>query len=544
MSADLQRRTICESLLFFILTAAVSFGILPFNYFINPDGAEYIRLGQNLFSGAGLSVNAAQSYVSHPPLYSFFIGLLALLTGKGEFAGHFLSTAFFALAGVPFFLAAASAYGLPAARWFGLLYLSHGFLLSYANYVIAEPLLILWIGFMLWIVQNAAVQSVSRRQILLAAVSLGACGGLAYLTHPLGALFYAVAVLSFFLTAPGRMLEKLAATCGSMLVFLLFAVPYLYFVQSVTDQIQLSGVALRGLLRRYLDMSKSLPYSELKKIYEGLSYDKTEFRLDEIARHFTLWDYLIKDKFAALRYALPTLSVRIAGLSSYLYAGLGFVLIGAGLFNMTWNARRKRIEAVRFLFLLPFTGFAFMVFEQRYYLPFIPLLLLWAALGLERVREWLAASLNWNPVRSAAATGLLCLLMILPSSAYVGRSIRLSRNPIEHQELGRWMRENISGIQKETVAAQVPYAAFYSGAGILRLPYVELFDDLRTYLRHHRARYFVVGDDLDTPTLHSYRFLFTRPDDPAIPSGIKQVHAVRGLKNIYLYEVQGELSDG
>jgi len=521
--------------LYALLAFLTSLFLLQFNSFINPDGAEYVRFGENIFSGAGLAINSTQAYVSHPPFYPFLIGLLTQITGNGEFSGHLISCLSFSLSLLPLFAIVEMSYSRRAAHWFALLFLTHGFLLVYANIIIAEPLLLFLTSLMLLTTQRLIQEGCERRYFNVC--FLGVCGGLAYLTHPLGALFFGGALLSIVLLVPHTVIGRVSLAAFALGVFLIFAVPYALFVREITDQLQLSGVAVRAVLRRYLDMARALPYSELKKIYEGLSADKTELKLDEMARQFSLWEYVVKDQFAMLRFAFPTLFVRFAGLSSYMYAGVGFVLTGAALLGNPWSPRRTKIEAVRFLFLLPFLAFAFTVFEQRYYFPFIPILLLWAAQGLEVLCEWLQKSFRWTAVRAAAATVVFCVLMALPSVFYVARSIQLTQPPREHYDLGLWMKAHIPDIRSETIAAQVPYAAFYSGAGILRLPYVENFSDLLVYLRHHKARYFVVGDDLDTPTLNSYRFLLTDGVNPAMPPSIRLRHAVKERKNIFLYEV-------
>ena len=515
------------------ITFGLSFFLLQFNGFINPDGVEYIRSGINLVAGIGLTIDHAQPYVLHPPFYPFLIGCVSLLVKYGEWAAHLISILCYALSLIPLFLLTEEAYSRKAAHWFSLLYLSHGFLLIYSNLIIAEPLLLLLISVNLFLIHRLI--SSSGRPFVLAGL-IGLSGGLSYLTHPLGALFFGAALLSIFCLASDPFKKRFRLAALSLACFSLFAVPYLMFVHQATSQTQLSGVAVKAVIQHQMNVAQSVPYLEAKKIYEGLADDKIHFKLDELAKQFNLADFLQKDNFALVRYSLPFLLMKIAGFGNYMYAGFGFLLIGAGLFGATWDDKRKKTECLRVLFLLTFAAFAFSVFEPRYYFPFLPLALIWCGQGLETLRGWLRASFQFNERKSLMAVSVLCGLLIAVSAWYLYGNLRGVIPPSEHRVLGLWMRENILDIEKETVAAQVPYAAFYAGANILQLPYVEKFDDLVTYLHHYKAKYFIVGDDLDTPVFYSYRFLLDAPDASVLPSSIVLKHTVKNHRKVMLYE--------
>ena len=193
-----------------------------------------------------------------------------------------------------------------------------------------------------------------------------------------------------------------------------------------------------------------------------------------------------------------------------------------------------------FFFLLPFLAYGFIVFEPRYYFSYFPILLVWVAAGLEAFRNWLKESFGFGEKQTVWVASGVCLFLVLASGVYLQSRLSSVNPPLYHKELGLWMKKNLPRIEDETVVARPPYVNFYTGARMLRdpyLPYVEKFEDFLVYLIHHKARYFVVGEDLEYPVLESYRFLLDETQPP--PAGISRVHTVKGEKKLILYEVLG-----
>jgi len=139
--------------------------------------------------------------------------------------------------------------------------------------------------------------------------------------------------------------------------------------------------------------------------------------------------------------------------------------------------------------------------------------------GIEVLRNWTKQSFGLSRRGSFAVALSACLLLALPSAWYLHRVLTQFPVSFEYKELGLWMKKNIPNVDQETVASRQPAVSFYSGARILKLPYVDRFEDLLTFLDHQQAKYFVVSEGLDHPFVDTYRLLFGRNDRPSSGSG-------------------------
>ena len=321
------------------------------------------------------------------------------------------------------------------------------------------------------------------------------------------------------------MKAKLRFSILSSVVFLLFFAPYVGFVTRAAGHLQFNGQARENIIYRQLDVSHPGHYAEVKKIYEGLSSDKKRRKMEELVENFSLLHYLKADRFALLRSGLSTLLPHFLGFSNYFYAGLGFFFVGASFLNVPWNRSRKKSELLLILFLLPFLTYQFLLFYTRRYLILFPIFLIWMGNGVSVLQK-----------KSKYTAWVVFIFLLLPSIWYLHRSVQNTRFPWEHKELGLWMRKNIPQIKEEGVAAQGTFVNYYSGARILRLPYVEKFEDLLIYMAHQKAKYFVVSEDLEGPTKDSYRFLLDETKPP--PAGVVRKQVLKGKTKMILYEIQ------
>lgn len=519
---------------YFFLAFLISSLLHWANPYLNDDGTNYLRIAQNLFTGQGISVNPGKVFLLNPPFYSIPVALFdKLIFNNVELAGAFVSILSFSLTLFPLFFLSRSLYGLRAAHWTCLLYLTNGFLLVYSHLALSEPLFILLLMTFLYHSHRALQE---EKPSFFRGILLGLFGGMAYLTRPEGFLFFAVGILVILFFSPARWSSRFRFLLVSLACFLVFFFPYFFLTYQKTGHWQLSGGVLLELVRRVTDVTHPGEYLKVKQIIEGLSTDKTRLRIDELAEQFRLGAFLVSPEFFALLRSIPlALMSRVIEFNQYFYAGIGFFFMGAGFVALPWDERRRRSEFLLFAFLLPFLFHLFIVFDVRRYLPIYPIFLLWMGNGMEALKSWSRKSFRLSTKRSFALMLGLWTILTAFSFNYVSRYFAATTFPFEHQEMGLWMKENIPDIQKETVVTHRPFAAFYSGGGYAWLPYVDQFEDLLTYMRSLKAKYFVVADDLDTPVLDSYRFLLDETENP--PPGVSRVHVVHGNHKVILYRI-------
>lgn len=521
-------------LLFYCLSAlAFSAWLLRFNYFFTGDGVAYALLGQSIVAGKGMDVNWGAPYVNQPPLYPVLIGLANLFFKDLEFSGHVVSIFAFSLTLIPLYLLSREIYPPPTSHWVSLLYATHGFLLIYSNLVLTEPLFLLGMTLELYLVHRMIQGKATRAAH---GFLLGVLGGLCYLTRPEGFLYYLAGAFSFLLLSSRPWPFRIRVVSLSLFTFLIFFLPYVRFIHQSTHKFQLSGLAIKNIIMRQLDVSHPNQYLEVKKIYEGLTADNTRPKMEELIKNFRLLDYLKKDDFAFLRAGFRSALARFLGLSNYLYGGIGFFFLGASFLCAPWDERRRKSELLLILFLAPFLPQLFLAFDARRYLPLFPILLLWTGQGVEVLRNWAKGSFRLGRKGSCGVALGVCFLFALPSASYLHRVIKNTDLPIEHKELGQWMRKNIPGIEKEWVVSQSPFIYFYAGAKMARLPYVEKFEDFLAFMAHRQARYFVASQDLEPPVLDSYRFLLDERRPP--PRGISRRYVLSRKRKMILYEIE------
>ena len=516
------------------LAFALSAALLPFQYFIGHDGVWYARIGVNILAGKGIAVNPGEPYPDHPPLYPFLVGLANLFFKDPEFSGHFISILAFSLSLVPFFLLARLIYPGKTAHWASLLYATNGFLLVHSNMVLAESLFIFIALFQIFLTHRIIQdESPSFGNSLL----LGFVAGAAFLTRPEALLFYGASVFSLLILSSASFGVRFARVLASLSIFLLLSLPWIFFVHRQTHRWQLSGAVTEIFVKRQMDVVNSEKYLEVKKIYQGLTEDKTRLKMDELKENFRFLDGLRKDRWALLRSGAVAALWHFLDLNRYLFGGLGFFFIGAGFFHEPWDSRRKKSETLLLLFFATVVPQFFGIFHPKRWFLYFPILLLWMGKGVAVASERASQSFSGIRKNSEALALGLCLFFVLPSAAYVHHCFSASPVPREYQEMGLWMKENLPHIEKERVASRHPSIIFYSGAKILNppyLPYVDRLDDLLVYLKHQRARYFVIPSDLDSPTLDSYRDLLD--ETKKLPEGIRRVHTIEGKVKVALFE--------
>jgi len=533
--AHKEKAEVWAPLIFYSLLAlGLSVLVLRFQYFIGDDGYFYARMGENIIAGRGLSADGTTPYLDHPPFYSFLIGIFDLFFKDLEFSGHLVSLLTFSLTVLPLFLVTKEIYSLSSAHWVCLLYATHGFLLIHSGLAMTESLFgFLTIAELYFL--NRMIHNDSKPYRL--GLLLGISGGLAYLTRPEGSLFYASGALAVLLFSNST-ISKRRVFFSSLAAFLLCVLPYASFVFQKTGKLPISDGMKELFIIRQMDLSHPNRYIELKKNLHGLSADKTKIELYRlIEEEFDLWEYLSKDNFMLLRSFPSSLVNHIEGINRYFFGGLGFLFVGASWLGAPWDQRRKKSELVLLLFLATFIPLQLGTFMVRRYLVYLVILLIWMGNGIEIFRRWVERSFNTGSARSRTMAVSLCLIFAALSAAYLYRTITNFPMAFETKELGLWMKDHISEVEKGPVASRHPAISFYSGTKFLGLPYVDHFDDLSIYMKHYGAKYFVVSDDLEPPFDESYGPLLDETKPP--PPGMIRRHVVLGRRKVFLYELTG-----
>ena len=224
-----------------LLTARFLMGL------IDPEGAEYARIAENILNGngyVGIAVPGAQ--LSFPPLFPLLIAAVSLLTHQLDLAGRLISVTMGTLLVLPAYSITLQLYNRKAAYVAALLTACHPLLIGFASTVFSETTYItLVLSGAYWSLRCLSLQA--ARNFLLA----GFCFGLAYLTKPEAALYP-------FLTVPllvagsfamdRRQTRRVVISSGILFAaFLLLATPYIVWLSMETGQFRWEGKTPRNI---------------------------------------------------------------------------------------------------------------------------------------------------------------------------------------------------------------------------------------------------------------------------------------------------------
>ena len=296
--------------------------------------------------------------------------------------------------------------------------------------------------------------------------SAGALFGFAYLIRPEALGIFGLLVIVRTVrerVLPWRPLATAAA----------FVVPYLIWVRSVTGEWSLSSKG--GFLERAFD--------------DG-----------SIAARWI-------DNLGTMLGFLPELA--------------GHVVIGLALWGLV---RRRGVELIAFLPLLLLPLFTFRM-EARYWLPMLPFVLWFAAVG----GQDLVARLRSERARVVVAAALsgLALASLTVGATPMAREIGVNHEAFAGmRDAGRWLAENSP--EDAEVMGYKPYVAFWSGRQYRKLPELDTAMQIVDHARERGIDYLVVNLALVrslTPELQP--LMAVEPPEPRLARKVELVHLAR-----------------
>ncbi len=465
---------------------------------IESEGLYYARVAENLAQGRGYQGVRENGYqLLYPPLYPGSIALGYLCGLSSETAGRLVSFLF----GVPFpivvCLLARRLYG-PAAGWAsGLLAAVHPVLVVLSAAVLSESVYLTLLALALY--YSSEVFSLgSRRATILA----GVCLGLSYLCRP--EAFLLTMVLSILTAAVHARHGSLAIARAALLlgVFLVLALPYIVFLSLHTGQVRYEAKtpdAIAYLLREDAGQDGGQIYYGIDRNLEGTGLSMIS-NLEMIKTARPASGQFIRLLLKQVRRNLSALNQRIA--APYLGQPFLGMLAALGCFASAWGYERLRGELPGLLvcgatllsvLLWPYA-------HDRFLLPALPVLLLWAGKGLEVVRTWtLGTEVECGlggRLASVLASSMVTIWFTLlcgVAASGVRTSDELSQSwsarLIDDKPVGQWLRPQAG--RETRIMDTGPTIAYYSGACLVPYPWADSDTALR-YIAKQRIDYLIL----------------------------------------------------
>jgi 4-amino-4-deoxy-L-arabinose transferase-like glycosyltransferase len=468
---------------------------------VEAEGAYYARLAENLASGGGwVGIHTHGLQLFYPPLFPLLIAGVYSMIHNSELAGRLISLFFGSLLVCPIFLMARDMYGKRVAYLAALLTALHPVLVgvSAAVYSEATYLLILYTGF------YCGLRS-AREQSCRKAAMGGALLGLAYLVRSealLTAGYLVVLILVFGNRHKFRAIQVAACMVG---VLAAVGAPYVWFLKVQTGQLRIEAKSADNYSYGKMLLSGMTPAQAFLSIDDDLKPIGVTMKsnLETLqTTKFSLSDILRFAKAAARNNGADLVRGLFVQRAVGGAALLGLVILG--LFGSPWSPRRTVSEAILLGFLaclsLPFL--TLLIFNSRYVVPFIPVVILWASCGVEQFGTWtesifstLVPSLRAVSARALGTAGAAGALLVIAWLS-IGSFTDLSGGDAALKAAGALLKERFPGV-KLVVMDDDPLVAYYAGAALIPFPYAAERTALR-YLSANNVNVVVLREGLES----------------------------------------------
>jgi 4-amino-4-deoxy-L-arabinose transferase-like glycosyltransferase len=418
------------------------------------DESAYLMLGYNLVNGSGYTTTQMYPDTHHPPLYPIISGLVHWFVGDFEQASNLAYALFGGLLLLPVFVLAQRVYGSQTA-WLVAILLAIFPPLSISVLYwggMTEPLFL----FLLYGGLAALLVAFEDNRAAML-TSGGLLLGLAYLTRPEAIVYFGVILLFGLVWLRNRppcsgFLNRYAFA-WSILVFVLVAAPYVWYLHSHTGQWTLSGKT-NGTVQSFDDMLAG----------DWAAFDRSNWGLDSSGKVVN-WDSPERFKGSLLREVVladPVHFLHRVLLNGYRLKEELFVkdvfwygllpLVALAFFKDPWDRKRLMHEAflitIILVLLLVFLPFGIFV---RYFAPAFPVLLMWTARGALGLGAWLLETLELLRGRPASGRYLRFMLSWMPAAMVVlflvimvpvAAQGHLERLLLGEKKAGLWLREH------------------------------------------------------------------------------------------------------
>jgi len=475
-------------LLFAILLVALALRLGWLTFFteaINGEGAEYARIAENLAAGRGyVGIATEGRELMLPPLYPALIVAGSVLTGDFYHAAELICLAAGVLALLPLFGVARDLYGDEVAYLAVGVAALHPVLIRLSATTWSESLYIaLALSGIYWV--NHAQLFFRDRSWLLA----GAFVGLAYLTRPEAILFACMIVTLQFLLYQSRSLVSARQVLLFAGTFVAVAAPYIVYLSVSTGEFRVEG--------------KTIVNNELgRRVLSGVESERAAYEVTENLEEKGVWmrsNADIARSSGSANYGMTARlmlssgtrnvvkAVKAFATEPFLGAPLTLPLALLGLIRGAWTPARARGELVLLLAasgtLITLTTLIHYS-SARFYFPLIPLLVLWAAKG---INELMGLALTRRLGFGGRAVGALAFLALASLFAFGNDDTRVfeaDTGPLnrEIRSAGAWLAA-LQG--HKTIMDVGTTLAFHAGAKYVPMPYC----DSRTALRYAEKKH-------------------------------------------------------
>ncbi len=480
-------------ILFLLVLAAFAIRMLAVltRQMIQLDETAYVRMAENLAGGHGLWDISGVSDTHFSPLLPFFIAGVATLVRHYVLSGYIVVTVFGSLLLLPTYLLGAELANRRAGLMAAALLAVTPLFIQYSSLIYTESV---YIFFLLMGILFG--YRMLRDRSMLSGSLAGAAVGLAYLVNPSG-IYYAVvlaalAVIIGLMRPAGRQMAKVLSVF--LALFLIFAMPYIIFLHSQLGRWTYDGKLNSGNI---YDSTHNIRAGSIgwEKDLLSLTSGNSQIKVMALPNE-DLMTYIVKQPVSAARtFVNQSLDFFGHVLPKVIPIWL-LPLMVLGLFTGAWDRRRAAGVGYLVLMMAPALAILAMYAHDRFFMPFVPLVMIWIAEGWSRLVVWARQTVAkvspsaWKLKLLRATPWVIGTVLLLPMFAF---SVKTSFNvsyPAGYMDAGLYIKQT-AGEGKRIMSREYS-AAFYAGGTAYLLPYAG-YVQTAEYARKHRIDFLVIS---------------------------------------------------
>ncbi|MCL4472657.1 MAG: hypothetical protein M1539_05745 [Actinobacteria bacterium] len=456
------------------------------------DEIEYVRMAENLAAGKGPLEVSGLTSTHFTALLPLGIAAAATVFRSYVFSAYLVVTIFWSLITVPTYLLgrglANGKVGLMAAA---LVAVMPAFIVN-REYVYSESLYIFFLLFAI-VFGRHMFRGCRVPCSILAGTSLG----LAYLANP-AALYYVLlfAGLAAAVAIRNGIWRHMAKATGLFLLFFaLFATPYVLFLHAELGRWTYSGKTVGGPIYEASNNLSGAPTIQSERDLESLTDDNTTLKIFQLEADTSV-NNPINFAIAYPKQAVKNFFSQLTVLHNQVMVELVplwlLPLAGLGLFAVGWT--RRKAAGVGYLLLMLGPGVLNMMVlaYPRFFLAFVPLLMVWVAMGWSKLQEWggETVGLSFSEPRASRyrrwVPWILGVAILLPPLALAAHDGYLYTYDTGDKQAGQWIKAETGGGARIMNAV----AAYYAGGTLVTPPFAD-YDRTTAYARYQHVDYMV-----------------------------------------------------
>ncbi len=499
-----EKRSSGVLVLIFVAALGLRLGLMSYQECIETDGVAYAQMASEWVEESSMTNQM------FPPLYPALIGIASKVVADYELAARLVSGLAGSLLIFPLFWLAQRIYGVAVALVTASLVAFYPPLVEASTQALTESTftLVLTLFFL-----AALLTFKGRKWVWFLAA--GALLGVDYLVRP-EAIAYLPLVAAVYLGSvfweAGSDKMAAAVNTGCFLVAaMVFILPYVVHVGGLTGKTTVTLIISQAVGQTHFTRA----VDEIGAADDGAT--SAPLLRAMLADPLTFLKRWIMNLHLVHKYVLPQLFPPIV---------IALVVLGLSRFG------GKREEFFLLFSWLPYVTLLFFYVDARFFVPLLPVALIFAGQGMELIQDALSRKVSFV---GAGVVGALVLAVVVTSLLpFTLRPLYRPDPQVSYRDAGLWLRAHAGPRLK--IMDRKPQVAFYAGGEHIRTP-VGSWEEVLRFGKRESATHLVIDDQYVPETRPELQFLLSPAFAPGGLSLAKEFRSGDSVR-VLVYELQ------